>query len=211
MSYYPNWDAEAERISKAFEIEIKVQFYWGPLVEGRILVPVLPPTPNAPRIRPTIILNGGFELQVSYDSDIWNDGRLFEIIKGKSSLSILIDWNGDVNETLSSKPISQFEEFEIAQKLAKGLQFLDLLTPEVEGYLFRDVTSHQKLEWLLELEEKSSKPETPKPVPPKIQQPKENWIGFNAPNYVRPPAPSSSSEGLFQSMRERLRRVLGRL
>ena len=140
-----DWEAEAKRVAKAFNVLSACYFDYDP-DEAKCDLCSRPAQTTA-----SVFLTDWHQLRSSYDRD---EGRLFEIHKGTSNVFILIYWDGDVNQSWGKNSDLTPGYFELINMLAKGLFHMDLLTIEVEAHLQTSITVHQKLEWTLEYEER---------------------------------------------------------
>ena len=83
------------------------------------------------------------------------DFRISQVAEGKHlTAQVCIMWSGETYLGVRNNwPRIGQVPVKANLTLAKGLFYLDLLTPEVEDLLQLSLSEHEKLEWMLEYED----------------------------------------------------------
>ncbi len=132
--------AEAERISTAFDVKGECEFIGSDYDTMKLRQNNI--TQIELNTRDNLFLYCVYEKQL---------GRTFSIYSKSENDSvelaqITVDWL----RGLPYEPVSEAIDTIHAYTLAKGIFYLDLLTPEVEAAMQVTISNHQKLEWVLE-------------------------------------------------------------
>jgi len=142
-----DWNAEARRVARAFGVTEECHFHTyvenEPIENGDGDYPYLRLTLKDGLTEPTIFCRDDVALLCEYDEDI---GRSYYVYAEKGVTGIRMEWD----ESLASL----IKDSTLLPLLAKGLFYLDILTPEVEETLKITVTAHEKLEWAREYEQR---------------------------------------------------------
>jgi len=136
-----DWEAEALRVSRAFEVEEECEFFvippdWYDLEKGEtreLLHDFGLEQHNVEAL-------GEFELTVNYSPESRFYG-LESLDTGEAAV-ISIQWDGSLPRRVYRHKPTKF--------LVRPLFHLDLLTPEVEAALGVSISANQKLEWTQE-------------------------------------------------------------
>jgi hypothetical protein len=142
-----DWEVEAKRVVQAFGVKRRCAFK--KMGESRLAGMYLrdkplpfPDEPETTKLRLIVEYN-----RTERRFTVWGHAGPKEFMKVSRRTQIVLDWDGAViSSWLVYHDAGLPDDSEL---LARGLFFLDLLTPEVEATLKVNVSQHQKMEWAL--------------------------------------------------------------